>query len=226
MSRPRTAAAGAPAADLAGLIEVRGLGIRRLPYEPLAWSDSWSTSAARDAERLPSSQRNQAVLAGIALPRLAVAAGRRPACHWCWRICCNRPIRLICGTAAGDGILRETPYMQRCGMPLEATGWAVYCNAATHYNRSPSPCTRALDHDERPFVRRNRARREFSPMIGLVLVTHGRLAVEFRAALEHVVGPQSRSRPSPSAPTTTSSSAATTSSRRSSASTPATASSS
>jgi PTS system mannose-specific IIA component len=27
-------------------------------------------------------------------------------------------------------------------------------------------------------------------MIGMVLVTHGRLAVEFRAALEHVVGPQ------------------------------------
>lgn len=27
-------------------------------------------------------------------------------------------------------------------------------------------------------------------MIGLVLVTHGRLATEFRAALEHVVGPQ------------------------------------
>ena len=29
-------------------------------------------------------------------------------------------------------------------------------------------------------------------MIGLVLVTHGRLAVEFRSALEHVVGPQSQ----------------------------------
>ncbi|PLX37743.1 MAG: PTS fructose transporter subunit IIA [Hyphomicrobiales bacterium] len=29
-------------------------------------------------------------------------------------------------------------------------------------------------------------------MIGLVLVTHGRLAEEFRAALEHVVGPQER----------------------------------
>jgi len=27
-------------------------------------------------------------------------------------------------------------------------------------------------------------------MIGLVLVTHGRLAEEFRAALEHIVGPQ------------------------------------
>jgi mannose PTS system EIIA component len=29
-------------------------------------------------------------------------------------------------------------------------------------------------------------------MIGLVLVTHGRLAAEFIAALEHVVGPQSQ----------------------------------
>jgi PTS system mannose-specific IIA component len=29
-------------------------------------------------------------------------------------------------------------------------------------------------------------------MIGVVIVTHGRLAVEFRAALEHVVGPQSQ----------------------------------
>src|SRR5262249_12841126 len=29
-------------------------------------------------------------------------------------------------------------------------------------------------------------------MIGLVIVTHGRLAVEFRSALEHVVGPQSQ----------------------------------
>jgi PTS system mannose-specific IIA component len=33
------------------------------------------------------------------------------------------------------------------------------------------------------------AREEFR-MIGLVLVTHGHLATEFRAALEHVVGPQ------------------------------------
>ncbi len=29
-------------------------------------------------------------------------------------------------------------------------------------------------------------------MIGIVLVTHGRLAIEFRSALEHVVGPQSQ----------------------------------
>ncbi len=32
-------------------------------------------------------------------------------------------------------------------------------------------------------------------MIGLVLVTHGRLAVEFRSALEHVVGPQQQIEP-------------------------------
>jgi len=38
-------------------------------------------------------------------------------------------------------------------------------------------------------VRRRRPTTEF-PMIGLVLVTHGRLADEFRAALEHVLGPQ------------------------------------
>lgn len=31
-------------------------------------------------------------------------------------------------------------------------------------------------------------------MIGIVLVTHGRLAVEFLAALEHVVGPQPQTR--------------------------------
>ncbi len=29
-------------------------------------------------------------------------------------------------------------------------------------------------------------------MIGIVIITHGGLAVEFRAALEHVVGPQTR----------------------------------
>jgi PTS system mannose-specific IIA component len=38
-------------------------------------------------------------------------------------------------------------------------------------------------------VRCTQAREEFL-MIGVVLVTHGRLAAEFRSALEHVVGPQ------------------------------------
>jgi PTS system mannose-specific IIA component len=44
--------------------------------------------------------------------------------------------------------------------------------------------------DSRPSVRRQRRAREVLFMIGVVLVTHGKLAVEFRSALEHVVGPQ------------------------------------
>ncbi len=52
-------------------------------------------------------------------------------------------------------------------------------------------------------------------MIGMVLVTHGRLAIEFVAALEHVVGPQTQIAASASGPTTTWNSAATTSSARS-----------
>src|SRR6202453_901957 len=52
-------------------------------------------------------------------------------------------------------------------------------------------CAWASDgQDELPFVRCNRDAPAGCSMIGLVLVTHGRLAVEFRAALEHVVGPQ------------------------------------
>src|SRR5260370_33748195 len=52
-------------------------------------------------------------------------------------------------------------------------------------------CAWASDgQDEHPFVRCTRDAPAGSFMIGLVLVTHGRLAVEFRSALEHVVGPQ------------------------------------
>ena len=39
-------------------------------------------------------------------------------------------------------------------------------------------------------MRCNRGAPAGNSMIGVVLVTHGKLAVEFRAALEHVVGPQ------------------------------------
>jgi PTS system mannose-specific IIA component len=41
-----------------------------------------------------------------------------------------------------------------------------------------------------PFVQCNQDACTVETMIGVVLVTHGRLAVEFRSALEHVVGPQ------------------------------------
>ena len=51
-------------------------------------------------------------------------------------------------------------------------------------------CAGALDGQSGAFERCTKSTREEFPMIGLVLVTHGRLADEFKAALEHVMGPQ------------------------------------
>jgi serine kinase of HPr protein (carbohydrate metabolism regulator) len=63
-----------PAAALKGLIEVRGLGIRRLPFEPLAAVGLVIDLGAAEAERLPAPDSAATEVAGIALPRLAVAA--------------------------------------------------------------------------------------------------------------------------------------------------------
>jgi serine kinase of HPr protein (carbohydrate metabolism regulator) len=62
-----------PASALAGLIEIRGLGIRRLPYEPLAAVGLIVDLAAADADRMPGGESMAVTLAGIALPRLPVA---------------------------------------------------------------------------------------------------------------------------------------------------------
>jgi HPr kinase/phosphorylase len=59
---------------LAGLIEVRGLGIRRVAHEPVAVIGLVVDLAAPDAERLPATR--EAAITGIALPRLAVASGQ------------------------------------------------------------------------------------------------------------------------------------------------------
>lgn len=68
-----------PAPALAGLIEVRGLGIRRLPHEPLAVAGLVVELGRADAERMPDPAQKQAEIAGIAgLPWLAVAAGTEP----------------------------------------------------------------------------------------------------------------------------------------------------
>lgn len=64
-----------PAAALAGLIEVRGLGIRRVPYEPLAALALVVDLSASDAERHPPAGTDTATVAGVSLPRLAVAPG-------------------------------------------------------------------------------------------------------------------------------------------------------
>ena len=64
-----------PAPALAGLIEVRGLGIRRMPHEPLAVVGLVVDLSQADTERLPDPAQKHAEIEGIALPRLAVAAG-------------------------------------------------------------------------------------------------------------------------------------------------------
>jgi HPr kinase/phosphorylase len=64
-----------PAAALAGLIEVRGLGIRRMLHEPLAVVGVVIELAARNAERLPNNTGTSVTIEGITLPRLAVAPG-------------------------------------------------------------------------------------------------------------------------------------------------------
>src|SRR5438105_4247523 len=67
-----------PAEALAGLIEVRGLGIRRVPHEQLAQLGVLVELGCSDAERQPDRGRATAVLAGITLPRIAVPAGIDP----------------------------------------------------------------------------------------------------------------------------------------------------
>jgi HPr kinase/phosphorylase len=62
-----------PAATLAGLLELRGVGIQKLEHEPAAVVSLVVDLDAPDAERLPGPQT--ATIAGITLPRLAVAPG-------------------------------------------------------------------------------------------------------------------------------------------------------
>ncbi len=64
-----------PAETLAGLIEVHGVGPQRLAHEPSAVVGLIVDLAAADAERLPQREQRQAIIAGIVLPRLAVAPG-------------------------------------------------------------------------------------------------------------------------------------------------------
>jgi serine kinase of HPr protein (carbohydrate metabolism regulator) len=67
-----------PAEQLAGLIEIYGLGIRRLPFEPVATVGLVVDLAATDAGRLPGSHARAAEIAGVNIPRLVVAAGMTP----------------------------------------------------------------------------------------------------------------------------------------------------
>lgn len=64
-----------PAQALSGLIEIHGLGIRRLPFEPIAVVGWVVDLAASDAARLPAAGAATTWIAGVTVPRLAVAPG-------------------------------------------------------------------------------------------------------------------------------------------------------
>jgi len=66
-----------PAAELAGLIEIRGLGIRQLPHEPVAVAGLVVDLVAA-ADRLPNPGALTTNIAGVSVPRLALPATGDP----------------------------------------------------------------------------------------------------------------------------------------------------
>jgi hypothetical protein len=67
-----------PAPALAGLIELRGLGIRRLPYEPVAVAGWAITLGVSGAPRLPAPATMTTRIQGIEIPHLACGSGADP----------------------------------------------------------------------------------------------------------------------------------------------------
>jgi HPr kinase/phosphorylase len=63
---------------LAGLIEVRGLGIRRLDHEPVAVVGLVVDLGTAEGERLPEAVDHEIEIAGILLPRLPLRPGFDP----------------------------------------------------------------------------------------------------------------------------------------------------
>src|SRR5262249_37062889 len=72
------AACGRPVPNLEGLLEVHGLGIRRMPFEAMAVVGLVVDLAAADASRLPEPAAREVQIMQIKLPRLAIAAGTEP----------------------------------------------------------------------------------------------------------------------------------------------------
>jgi len=67
-----------PAAELAGLIEIRGLGIRRCEFINEAAVGLVVDLAASDAERLPPAETLAIRLNGVLLPRIPIGMGYDP----------------------------------------------------------------------------------------------------------------------------------------------------
>jgi HPr kinase/phosphorylase len=58
-----------------GMIEIRGLGIRRVDCEPLALVGLVVDLAAEDGARLPETSAGEVEILGVKVPRLPIAAG-------------------------------------------------------------------------------------------------------------------------------------------------------
>jgi HPr kinase/phosphorylase len=67
-----------PAQALAGMVEIHGLGIRQIEFEPVGVVGLVVDLAAVDAARNPNAQAGNITIDGISLPRLPVAAGMMP----------------------------------------------------------------------------------------------------------------------------------------------------
>jgi HPr kinase/phosphorylase len=67
-----------PAHELAGLIEIRGLGIRRCDFVEQAVVDLVVDLAAADAERMPAPDALFTTISGVILPRIPVSPGFQP----------------------------------------------------------------------------------------------------------------------------------------------------
>jgi HPr kinase/phosphorylase len=67
-----------PPAPLAGLLEIRGLGLRQMDFEPHAVITLVVDLAAEDGDRLPDAASQTVEIHGVKLPRLPVTAGEDP----------------------------------------------------------------------------------------------------------------------------------------------------
>jgi hypothetical protein len=67
-----------PAPALAGLIELRGLGLRPLPFEPVAVVGLVVDLADKGTERMPAGDAQVTLIRDLRLPRLGVAPGIEP----------------------------------------------------------------------------------------------------------------------------------------------------
>ena len=67
-----------PVRELAGLLEIRGLGIQRLAYEPMAVVGLVCDLSDPHAQRMPDAPDTTAMVDGITLPRLSLPAGVDP----------------------------------------------------------------------------------------------------------------------------------------------------